>query len=73
MAPVKINDQSNVAETLQATGKTVCTVQPTIGDVLRRFTIPVFGGTVIIPQPPGQEDYVIGGTRSPSLSVQPRP
>ena len=59
---MKINDATATAETLQASFKTACTVQPTIGDVLRRFTIPVFGGTVILPNPPGQEDYVIGGT-----------
>jgi hypothetical protein len=62
VAPVKINDSTSVAETLQASFKTVCTVQPTIGDILRRFTVPVFGGTLILPNPPGQEDYVIGGT-----------
>lgn len=60
--PVKINDATAVAETLNASFKTVCTVQPTIGDTLRRFTVPVFGGTVILPNPPGQEDYVVGGT-----------
>ena len=59
---MKVNDSTSVAETLQASFKTACTVQPTIGDVLRRFTIPVFGGTVILPNPPGQEDYVVGGT-----------
>jgi hypothetical protein len=63
VAPVKINDSTAVAETLQASFKTVCTVQPTIGDILRRLTIPVFGGTVVIPMPPGQEDYVVGGTQ----------
>lgn len=62
VAPVKINDSTAVAETLNASFKTVCTVQPTIGDTLRRFTVPVFGGTVIFPNAPGQEDYVIGGT-----------
>ena len=62
-ANVKINDATATAETLQGKQNNTCTVQPTIGDVLRRFTVPVFGGTVIIPQTPGQEDYVIGGTQ----------
>jgi hypothetical protein len=62
VAPVKINDKSNVAETLQASAKTAVTVEPTESDVLRWFTIPVFGGTVVIPCPPGQEDYVVGGS-----------
>lgn len=63
VAPVKINDQTSVAETLQASFNTVCTVQPSIGNILRRFTIPVFGGTIILPNPPQQEDYVMGGTQ----------
>ena len=65
-APVKINDPSGSLETLQATVQTQCTVQPTgyatTANIIRRFTVPVFGGTVIFPCPPGQEDYVPGGT-----------
>lgn len=63
VAPVKLNDLTAVAETIQSTYKTVCTVQPTIGDIIGRFTIPVFGGTVINPFPPGQEDMVPGGSQ----------
>jgi hypothetical protein len=63
IAPVKINDASNVAETLQATSNNTVTVEPSEGDKLRYFSVPVFGGTVIIPNPPGQEDYVMGGTK----------
>jgi hypothetical protein len=63
VAPKKINDASNVAETLQASASTAVTSEATEGDVLQWFTVPVFGGTVVIPQPPGQEDYVIGGTK----------
>jgi hypothetical protein len=62
VAPKKINDLSNVAETLQASSKTAVTVEPTESDVLRWPTIPVFGGTVVIPLPPGQEDYIPGGS-----------
>jgi hypothetical protein len=63
VAPVKINDPSNVGETLQATSNNTVTVEPTEGDKLRYISVPVFGGTVILPQPPGQEDYVMGGTK----------
>ncbi len=67
VVPVKINDASNVAETLQAYSQTVITTpgtsEPTAGDVLQDFLVPVFGGTVLYSYPPGQEDLVPGGTR----------
>ncbi len=62
VAPVKINDPTGTGETLQAVGKTAVTSEPTVGDILQEFTIPVFGGTVIYSYPPGQEDLVPGGT-----------
>lgn len=59
----KLNDLYSVAETIQTSAKTAASVEPTYGEVLRWFTIPVFGGTVVIPCPPGQEDYVPGGSK----------
>jgi hypothetical protein len=59
----KLNDLYSVAETIQTSAKTASSVEPTYGEVLRWFTIPVFGGTVVIPCPPGQEDYVPGGSK----------
>jgi hypothetical protein len=59
----KLNDLYSVAETIQTAAKTASTAEPTYGEVLRWITIPVFGGTVVIPCPPGQEDYIPGGSR----------
>jgi len=62
VAPKKVNDPSGTGETLQASYKTAQTGAPTDGDILHDFTCPVFGGLVINPQSPGQEDLVPGGT-----------
>lgn len=62
VAPKKVNDPSGSLETLQASSKNTMTVAPTSGDVLRTFTIPVFGGLLVYPLPPGQEDMISGGT-----------
>jgi hypothetical protein len=59
----KLNDLYSVAETIQTSAKTASSAEPTYGEVVRWFTIPVFGGTVVIPCPPGQEDYVPGGSK----------
>ncbi|MDR3582573.1 MAG: hypothetical protein P4L67_04840 [Candidatus Pacebacteria bacterium] len=60
--PKKVNDPSSVGEVLQAVSKNTQTGAPTSGDVLHVYPIPVFGGLVIYPLPPGQEDMVPGGT-----------
>ena len=62
VTPKKINDPSGSLETMQASSKNTCTVQPTSGDQLHFFTVPVFGGLLVYPLPPGQEDMVSGGT-----------
>jgi len=59
----KLNDLYSVAETIQTVAKTASSVEPTYGEVVRWITVPVFGGTVVIPCPPGQEDYVPGGSK----------
>jgi hypothetical protein len=61
VTPVKYNDLSSVAETLQATGKSLQTIT-TYGDVLDEYTIPVFGGTIVFSYPPGQEVMMPGGS-----------
>ena len=61
-APVKMQDATGTGETLQASFKTACTVEPTVGDILEEITIPVFGGTAFIPFTPSQEIHVLGGT-----------
>ena len=58
----KVNDPSGSLETLQASGKTAQSGAPTDGDILHQYTVPVFGGTVINPQSPGDEDMIPGGT-----------
>jgi hypothetical protein len=62
VAPKKTNDPTGTGETLQANSKTTCTVEPTDSDVLHIFSEPVFGGLLIFPMAPGQEDLVPGGT-----------
>lgn len=62
VAPKKVNDPSGTGETLQANTKNTATVAPTSGDTLHQFSVPVFGGLLIYPLPPGQEDMVMGGT-----------
>lgn len=62
VAPKKLNDPSGTGEVLQAVTKNTPTVAPTSGDTLHQFHVPVFGGLVINPLPPGQEDMVMGGT-----------
>ncbi len=62
VAPKKVNDPSGSLETLQASSKNTQTVAPTSGDQLHYFTVPVFGGLLIYPLPPGQEDLISGGT-----------
>lgn len=62
VAPSKINDPSGSLETLQGSYKTAMTVAPTSGNVLRTEYIPVFGGVIVWPQTPGQEDLIPGGT-----------
>lgn len=59
----KLNDLYSVAETIQTSAKTASSAEPTYGEVLRWVTVPVFGGTVVIPCPPGQEDYAPGGSK----------
>jgi hypothetical protein len=61
VAPKKANEDGGSGETLQANTKNTQTVAPTSGDVLHKFNLPVFGGTLIYPLPPGQEDIVPGG------------
>lgn len=62
VAPAKTNDPSGTGETLQASTKNTQTVAPTSGDTLAKFFLPVFGGTLVWPFPPGQEPMVPGGT-----------
>lgn len=62
VTPKKVNDPSGSLETLQASTKNTQTVAPTSGDTLHQFNLPVFGGTLVYPLPPGQEDMVTGGT-----------
>jgi hypothetical protein len=59
----KLNDLYSVAETIQTTGRITFSGEPTYSEVLRWITVPVFGGTIVVPAPPGQEDYVPGGSR----------
>ena len=61
VAPKKVNEPGGVSETLQANTKNTATVAPTSGDTLHQFNLPVFGGTLVYPLPPGQEDMVPGG------------
>jgi hypothetical protein len=63
VAPKKINDPSGTGETLQANSQNTFTVEPTAGDVLQQFNVPVFGGLFAYSYPPGQEEIVMGGTR----------
>jgi hypothetical protein len=62
VTPKKRSESSATGETLQATAKTGQTVAATAGDILHDWFAPVFGGFVIVPLPPGQEDMVQGGT-----------
>lgn len=62
VAPKKTNDPSGSLETLQAVGSTGMTAAPTSGDVLHNLTVPVFGGLFVLPQNPGEEDMVYGGS-----------
>lgn len=62
VAPKKANEAGGSGETLQAYTKNTQTVAPTSGDNLQRYYLPVFGGTMVFPQQPGQEDIVPGGT-----------
>lgn len=59
----KVNDLVSVAETIQSAGRITFSVEPTYAEVLRWVTVPVFGGTIVVPAPPGQEDMVPGGSR----------
>ena len=59
-APYKINDPTGSLETLRFNMKKTCTVNPTLTDTIRSFRCPVFGGTIIIPNAPGQEDVIYG-------------
>lgn len=67
VTPQKVNDPTGSLETLQAVGQTVITTpgtgEPTIGDLIESFTLPVFGGYLNVPYTPGQEILVPGGTR----------
>lgn len=62
VAPKKVNEPGGVSETLQTSTKNTMTVAPTSGDVIHTFPIPVFGGLVLYPLPPGQEDMIPGGS-----------
>ncbi len=68
-APSKVNDPTGSLETLRFNMKKTCTVEPTYTDTLRTFRCPVFGGTIIIPNAPGQED-VIPGSATVWLAIQ---
>ena len=59
-APYKVNDPTGSLETLRFNMKKTCTVNPTLVDTIRSFRCPVFGGTIIIPNAPGQEDVIYG-------------
>ena len=61
ITPKKRNENSATGETLQATAKTAQSVAPTAGDIIHDWFGPVFGGFLVVPCPPGQEDYVQGG------------
>ena len=58
----KTSESSATGETLQTAGKTAQTVAPTDGDILFDRYVPVFGGLVVIPETPGQEMMIQGGT-----------
>lgn len=58
----KVSESTATGETLQGSGKTAQTVAPTDGDILFDRYVPVFGGLVIVPETPGQELMVQGGT-----------
>lgn len=59
-APSKVNDPTGSLETLRFNMKKTCTVNPTSTDTLRNFRLPAFGGTIVIPNAPGQEDLIFG-------------
>jgi len=61
VAPVKTNEPNGVSETLQASSKNTCTVEPTISQTLDSFFEPVFGGFIGWQATPGQEVNVPGG------------
>ncbi|WP_422924498.1 hypothetical protein [Singulisphaera sp. PoT] len=63
VAPTKINEPGGVSETLQASSQNTYTVEPTAGDLLESYTVPVFGGLYAYSFPPGQEIMIPGGTR----------
>jgi hypothetical protein len=67
VAPFKVNDPSGTLETLQGVYQTVITTpgsgEPTAGNILEEFTMPVFGGFVEKPYPLLQELMVYGGSR----------
>jgi hypothetical protein len=62
VAPKKVNDPSGTLETLQAVTKNTQTAAPVSADTLHQFSLPVFGGSLFYPLPPGQEDMIPGGT-----------
>jgi hypothetical protein len=62
VAAAKLNDPTGTGETLGTTSKNTCTVAPTVTDVLERTRVPVFGGSVMVPQNPGQEILIPGST-----------
>lgn len=61
VAPVKTNEPNGVSETLQASSKNTCTVEPTITQTLDSFFEPVFGGFIGWQETPSQEIMVPGG------------
>lgn len=67
VAPVKTNDIPGTGETLQFSYQTVITTpgsgEPTAGNILEEFTMPVFGGYVEKPYPLLQEPVIYGGSR----------
>lgn len=62
VAPTKTNEPGGVSETLQASSKNTCTVEPTITFTLNQFYEPVFGGYIGWQNTPGQEIIVPGGS-----------
>lgn len=60
---VKTSDLTSVAETIQTKFSiNAASSEPTVGDILDDFLVPVFGGALFYAYAPGQEEYVPGGS-----------
>ena len=65
VTPSKVNDPTGSLEALQTVCRKTFSAEPIYADILRTFYLPVFGGTIVIPQAPGQEDIIPGSTTAP--------